>query len=285
MAMKKGGLGKGLNALFDENATDAGGAVEVKLSEIEPNKAQPRKDFDDEAIASLAESIEKHGLLQPIIVRPRLDGTYEIVAGERRWRASRMAGLTKVPVIIKEADEQTIAEIALVENLQREDLNPYEEALGYSSLMERFGLTQENVSAAVGKSRAAVANSLRLLNLPKNILEALRNGEISAGHARALLAAKSEKQQNELFLLAKDGASVRTIEALAQKPLKEKNGQKPQNKLAENTLYTEVALSLKQELHRKVIIKSTGNQKGTITLEFYSDDELKDFARRLGTDK
>lgn len=285
MAVKKGGLGKGLDALFDENATDAGGSVEVKLSEIEPNKSQPRKDFDDEAIASLAESIEKHGLLQPIIVRPRLDGTYEIVAGERRWRASRMAGLTKVPVIIKEADDRTVAEIALVENLQRQDLNPYEEALGYNSLMERFGLTQENVSLAVGKSRAAVANSLRLLNLPKNILEALRNGEISAGHARALLSAKSQEQQNELFLLAKEGASVRTIEALAQKTLKDKEEQKQKNKLAENTLYTEVALSLKQELHRKVTIKSTGKQKGTITLEFYSDEELKDFARRLGTDK
>lgn len=279
MAIKKGGLGKGLDALFDENATDSKGAVELKLNEIEPNKEQPRKDFDEEAISSLAESIAKHGLLQPIIVRPKLNGMYEIVAGERRWRASRIAGLNKVPVIIKEMDEQTLAEVALVENLQREDLNPVEEALGYNSLMEKFGLTQEGVATSVGKSRAAVANALRLLKLPEEILAALRDGKISAGHARALLSAKTPEQQKELFALALDGASVRTIEALAQKePKADATAKKP---IKENTFYTEVALSLKQELHRKVAIKSTGKGKGTITLEFYSDEELRDFAQRL----
>ncbi len=279
MAIKKGGLGKGLDALFDENATDSKGAVELKLNEIEPNKEQPRKDFDEEAISSLAESIAKHGLLQPIIVRPKLNGMYEIVAGERRWRASRIAGLNKVPVIIKEMDEQTLAEVALVENLQREDLNPVEEALGYNSLMEKFGLTQEGVSASVGKSRAAVANALRLLKLPENILDALKNGKISAGHARALLSAKTPEQMQKLFELCLDGASVRTIEALAKKePKTEADAKKPKT---ENKFYTEVALSLKQELHRKVEIKQTGKGKGTITLEFYSDEELRDFAQRL----
>lgn len=279
MAIKKGGLGKGLDALFDENATDSKGAVELKLNEIEPNKEQPRKEFDEEAISSLAESIAKHGLLQPIIVRPKLNGMYEIVAGERRWRASRIAGLNKVPVIIKEMDEQTLAEVALVENLQREDLNPVEEALGYNSLMEKFGLTQEGVATSVGKSRAAVANALRLLKLPEEILAALRDGKISAGHARALLSVKTPEQQKELFALALDGASVRTIEALAQKEPKADAAAKKSTK--ENTFYTEVALSLKQELHRKVAIKSTGKGKGTITLEFYSDEELRDFAQRL----
>lgn len=281
MVMKKGGLGKGLDALFDENATDSKGSVELSINEIEPNKAQPRKEFDEEAISSLAESISKHGLLQPIIVRPKLNGMYEIVAGERRWRASRIAGLKKVPVIIKEMDEQTLAEVALVENLQREDLNAVEEALGYQSLMERFGMTQENVSQSVGKSRAAVANALRLLKLKDYMLEALKNGEISAGHARAILSAKDEEIADYLFELAKDGASVRTLEALANKPLKKDNDGKRQNKLTDNTFYTEVALALKQELHRKVAIKSTGKGKGTITLEFYSDEELRDFAKRL----
>ena len=281
MVMKKGGLGKGLDALFDENATDSKGSVELSINEIEPNKAQPRKEFDEEAISSLAESISKHGLLQPIIVRPKLNGMYEIVAGERRWRASRIAGLKKVPVVIKEMDEQTLAEVALVENLQREDLNAVEEALGYQSLMERFGMTQENVSQSVGKSRAAVANALRLLKLKDYMLDALKNGEISAGHARAILSAKDEEIADYLFELAKEGASVRTLEALANKPLKKDNDGKRQNKLTDNTFYTEVALALKQELHRKVAIKSTGKGKGTIILEFYSDEELRDFAKRL----
>jgi ParB family chromosome partitioning protein len=281
MAIKKGGLGKGLDALFDENATDGKGAVELNINEIEPNKSQPRKDFDQEAISFLAESIAKHGLLQPIIVRPKLNGAYEIVAGERRWRASRIAGLNRVPVIIKEMDEQTLAEVALVENLQREDLNPVEEALGYQFLMERFGLTQESVAQSVGKSRAAVANALRLLKLNDYMLQSLKDGKISAGHARAILSAKDEEIADYLYSLALDGASVRTLEALANKPLKKDSEGKKQAKLTDNTFYTEVALSLKQELHRKVSIKSTGKGKGTITLEFYSDEELRDFAKRL----
>lgn len=276
MAFKIGGLGKGLDALLDENAMDSKGAVELNIREIEPNANQPRKDFDQESLNTLAESIEKHGLLQPIIVRPKLNGVYEIVAGERRWRACRIAGLTKVPVIIKEFDELAVSEVALVENLQREDLNAYEEALGYKNLMEKFNLTQEQVAEKVGKSRTAVANAVRLLNLPEEILNSLRNNEISAGHARALLAAKDPAQQKTMFALAKSGASVRLLEGLANKKEKEPKKEEPQNRF-----YTEVSLSLKQALHRKVKIKSTGKQKGTITLEFYSDDELADFAKRL----
>lgn len=279
MAAKKGGLGKGYEALFSENALEDNGTVELKLSEIEPNLNQPRKDFDEEALSALADSISKHGLLQPIVVRPKIDGSYEIVAGERRWRASRMAGLVSVPVIIKEMDEQTASEIALVENLQREDLNPYEEALGYHSLMEAFGMTQEKVAERVGKSRTAVTNALRLLKLDDYILAALRAGDITAGHARALLSAKTAEQQKEMFRMAKEGASVRALEEYAKTEVKQPKTET--RHLSSNNFYTEVALSLKEELHRPVKIKSTGKGKGTITLSFYSDDELKDFASRL----
>ena len=181
MAVKKSGLGRGLTSLFDENSSDNEGAVTLNLNDIEPNRDQPRKDFDETALSELADSIAQHGLIQPIVVKPNLDGRYSIIAGERRWRASRMAGLTEVPVVIKEADEQTLMEIALIENLQREDLNAVEEALGYRSLIDTYGLTQEEVAKKMGKSRSAVTNALRLLALNDNELEALRRGSISAG--------------------------------------------------------------------------------------------------------
>lgn len=276
MAVKKGGLGRGLDALFSENATDEGKLSELDIHEIEPNREQPRKDFDEEALNELADSISVHGLLQPIVVRPRASGRYEIIAGERRWRACRIAGLTRVPAVIKELDEQSAAEIALVENLQREDLNAYEEALGYSTLIEKFGLTQEDAAARVGKSRAAVANALRLLKLEKKILDALREGKITAGHARALLAVEDEKR-DELFQLALNGASVRNLEALAsKKPAVQK---KKEEKIS--NFEKEVALSLKEVLHRPVKITASKNGKGTLTIEFYSKDELADFAKRL----
>jgi ParB family chromosome partitioning protein len=165
MAAKKGGLGKGLDTLFNENATDNEGAVTLNINEIEPNRNQPRKDFDEGALNELADSIARHGLIQPIVVRPTLDGTYMIIAGERRWRACRIAGVTEVPVMIKETDDKTLMELALIENLQREDLNPVEEALGYKALIEDFSLTQEEVAHRMGKSRSAVTNALRLLAL------------------------------------------------------------------------------------------------------------------------
>ena len=170
MAVKKSGLGRGLTSLFDENSSDNEGAVTLNLNDIEPNRDQPRKDFDETALSELADSIAQHGLIQPIVVKPNLDGRYSIIAGERRWRASRMAGLTEVPVVIKEADEQTLMEIALIENLQREDLNAVEEALGYRSLIDTSGLTQEEVAKKMGKSRSAVTNALRLLALNDNEL-------------------------------------------------------------------------------------------------------------------
>lgn len=191
MAKKKGGLGKGLNAIFMENESeDSNSTVTLKISEIEPNRAQPRREFDEKALAELADSISQHGVLQPLLVRPLLDGGYQIVAGERRWRASRMAGLTEVPVVIRELSDGETMELALIENLQREDLTPVEEALGYQQLMDKYSLTQDEVSRAVGKSRPAVANALRLLNLPEEVLSLVGNGRISAGHARTLLSFK-----------------------------------------------------------------------------------------------
>ena len=198
MAVKKGGLGRGLDALFNENSTENGGVINVSLNDIEPNREQPRKDFDEEALSELAESIAEHGLIQPIVVKPKTNGRYSIIAGERRWRACRIAGLYEVPVVIKDADPQELMELALIENLQREDLNAVEEALGYRSLIDSFGLTQEEVAKRMGKSRTAVTNALRLLNLTDEELQALRMGAITAGHARALLTLEDEELMKEL---------------------------------------------------------------------------------------
>lgn len=280
MAAKKGGLGRGLDSLFDENAADSTGAVIININDIEPNREQPRKDFDETALSELADSIVQHGLIQPIVVKPTIDGTYSIIAGERRWRASRMAGLSEVPVIIKDADEQTLMELALIENLQREDLNAVEEALGYRSLIEGYGLTQDEVAKKMGKSRSAVTNALRLLNLNEAELEALRRGTISAGHARALLSCEDEEVRGKMLLAAAEGASVRELEKMAAASKKTKSDKKTE-KATKSTFYSEVELSLKNELHRKVNIASKGNGKGTITIEFFSDDELSDFARLL----
>ena len=280
MAVKKGGLGRGLESLFNENSTEKESAVTVKLHDIEPNREQPRKDFDEDALSELADSIAKHGLLQPIIVRPLSNGNYMIIAGERRWRACRMAGLDEVPVIVKELDEQSLAEIALIENLQREDLNAVEEAMGYKSLIDNFGLTQEQVSEQMGKSRSAVTNALRLLKLKDDELEALRSGKISAGHARALLSCDEDDKRKMMLVMALGGASVRELEKMASK-----KAPKAKATPKKDRFYEEVELSLKQALHRKINIKSIGKEKGTITLEFYSKDELADFARRLAGEK
>lgn len=277
-AAKKGGLGRGLEALFNENATDEKGVVTLRLSEIEPNRNQPRTNFDEDALAELADSIQKHGLIQPIVVRPTSSGVYQIVAGERRWRACRMAELYEVPVIIKELDDQKYYEIALIENLQREDLNAVEEAQGYRTLIDSYGLTQEQVAESVGKSRSAVTNALRLLNLNEDALAALEKGEITAGHARAILAAETDELAAAMLKAAKAGASVRELEAMVKGKTITKKKTPP---TAKNTFYSEVEISLKNELGRKVDIKPKGKGKGTITLEFYSDEELADFARKL----
>ena len=278
MAIKKGGLGRGLDSLMNENALDDNLTAELRLSEIEPNKNQPRTEFDPEALSELAESIKTQGLLQANVVRPMLGGTYQIVAGERRWRACRMAGLTSVPVVIKSLDDKETTELALIENLQRMDLNPVEESRGYARLLEDFNLTQEQVAERVGKSRSAITNSLRLLNLPDDMLKALSKGIITSGHARALLAFDDVTAQQEAFIAATDGASVRQIEQMAKafgKPKKIKTN------TIQNSFYKEVELALKNETHRKAVIKEGKDGKGTITIEFYNKEELTELANKI----
>ena len=275
MALKNRGLGRGIESIFDENSTYSEKIVTLNINDIEPNRNQPRKDFDEEALNSLAQSISEHGLIQPIVVRPTIGGGYTIIAGERRWRASRLAGLTEIPVVVKDTDEQNLMEMALVENLQREDLNAVEEALGYKSLMDNFGLTQEQVATKMAKSRSTVANALRLLNLNEDELEALRYGRITAGHARALLATEDPDLRARMLALALEGENVRTLEKMAKSsPSKPTKKTKP-------TFYNEVEISLKNELRRKVTVTPTGKGKGKLTIEFFSDEELSEFAKKL----
>lgn len=277
MAVKKG-LGRGLDSLMNENATDDNLTAELRLSEIEPNKDQPRIHFDEEALQELAESIATHGLLQPIVVRPMIGGTYQIVAGERRWRASRIAGLNTVPVIIKSLDDKQTMELALIENLQRMDLNPVEESKGYARLLKEFELTQEEVAERVGKSRSAVTNALRLLNLPDDMLNALAEGRISAGHARTLLAFSDTVLQQEAFIAAVEGASVRQLEAMVKAAGKQKS---EKVSVKQDSFYREVELALKNETHRKAVIKPGKNGRGTITIEFYNKEELTELANKI----
>lgn len=280
MQNKKGGLGRGLDALFNDNSTDRNDLIEVKLIDIEPNKEQPRKTFDEKALSELADSIREHGLLQPIIVKPITNGTYRIIAGERRWRASRIAGLETVPVIIKDFDDKEVMEVALIENLQREDLNPVEEAMGYRSLMDTFGMTQEQVAERVGKSRSAIANALRLLNLRPQELELLKLGKITAGHARALLSAADALTREEMLEKALNGASVHDLERIARASQKRKGNREPS--MSGTGFYAEVELALKEALHRKVKVTKLGEDHGAITIEFFGDEELRDIAAKLG---
>lgn len=279
MAVKKGGLGRGMDSLMNDNSIDAKGSVTVNINEIEPNRNQPRKDFDEAALNDLADSIAQHGLIQPIVVRPTVDGRYMIIAGERRWRACRIAGLNEVPVIIKATDDRTLMELALIENLQREDLNAVEEALGFKALIEDFSLTQDEVAKKMGKSRSAVTNSLRLLSLNNTELEALRIGSISAGHARALLSCEDEDVRQKMLLAAVEGASVRELEKMAA--MSKKAPKKEKKEQSKPTFYNEVELSLKETMRRKVQVKPTAKGKGTITIEFFSDKELSEFAKKL----
>ena len=276
MAIKKGGLGRGLDALFNENATETQQTVTLKLTEIEPNRDQPRKDFDENALSELANSIAEHALIQPIVVRPMSSGSYQIIAGERRWRACRMAGLDSVPVVIKDISEKEVMELALIENLQREDLNAIEEAKGYKTLIDNYGLTQESVAERVGKSRSAVTNSLRLLSLKENESDALIKGIISPGHARALLAIEDEELRKTALALAVSGKSVREIEALSKA-----SKRAPKAAALKPTYFKEVELALKEEFGRKVNIKPVGKSGGTITLEFYNKDELDEIVKKL----
>lgn len=277
MAAKKGGLGRGFDSLFAENSVESKQTAELRLSQIVPNRDQPRKVFSDEAIKELSDSIAKHGLIQPLLVRPMDDGSYQIVAGERRWRASRLAGLEKVPVVIREMSDNEAMEVALIENLQREDLNPIEEAAGYKTLMDTFGMTQEQVALRVGKSRPAIANALRLLSLNAEESEALQNGEITQGHARALLSIPEGEVRKQALLLAKKGASVRDIENISKQ---QKPGITMKRPRIKNKIYIETEVALAEQIGRRVKISGDG-KKGVLQIEFFSDDDLFDLARKL----
>ena len=277
--MKKRGLGKGLDAIFAENTAETTeGAVNVRIGEIEPNRDQPRKEFDSEALSELADSISQHGVLQPLLLRPMMTGGYRIVAGERRWRAARMAGLTEVPAVIREMSDAEEMLFALIENLQREDLTPLEEARRYRTLIEAQDFTQEEVSQAVGKSRPAITNALRLLNLPEDIQEMLERGEITAGHARTLLSFKTEEGMRLGAKRAKEGASVRELEALAKRlnEQKEALAKTPQK----NQYFEEAQLAVGEYLNRKVKVAGT-KKKGTLQIEFYGEEDLQNLLHDL----
>lgn len=278
--IKKGGLGKGLNILFEENQGQESSPVSIRISEIEPNKDQPRKEFDQEALDDLADSIRRYGLLQPLLVRPLANGFYQLVAGERRWRAARIAGLTEVPVTIRDLSDEETAEIALVENLQREDLNPIEEAIGYQTLMEEYGLTQDDVAQRIGCSRSSIANAVRLLGLPPSILEMVKTGKISAGHGRALLGFKNPEEQQKAARIASFGANVREIERLAKKAEETESPASKKSTVTADPYYKEVELSLQELLGRRVKIRQT-NGKGTLEIEFYNPEDLKNIALKF----
>lgn len=284
MGKGRGGLGRGLDSLF-EDATpslEAGAKGEtLPLRDIEPDPNQPRKTFEEDSLAELAASVAEHGLLQPIVVRPRIEGGYTIVAGERRWRACRMAGLTDVPVIVKDVTDEQAMELALVENLQREDLDPVEEACGIRELMERCGLTQEQAAQRLGKSRSALANSLRLLNLPPKALELLKSGFLSAGHAKVVLGLPTpELQEQAAQLIADHQLNVRQAEALCKK-LARAPKQEAEPPAPRSTLPAEVELSLKEVLGNEVSV-AYRNGRGRLTVHFYSDEQLRAFANLLG---
>lgn len=283
MAMKKG-LGKGLDALFIDNSTSNGSSPErIKLTEIEPNRNQPRKNFEEEPLQQLADSIRENGLLQPLLVRPMAEGGYQLIAGERRWRACRMAGMTEVPVIVRDIDDAKTMELALIENLQRENLNPIEEALGYRELMDMYQLTQADVSKSVGKSRSAVANTLRLLSLPDPVVDYVKTGKLSSGHARALLALEEDDQiQAAADRAVKQGLTVRDLEKLSTLAKRESDNPVGRHspKPMRDSFYDEIEIALKEELHRKIKVTQK-EDKGTIEISFYNREELVDIAERL----
>ena len=281
--MVKGGLGGGLDSLFEENASEVQVKKAVRLSEIEPNRSQPRKNFDESAISALADSIREHGVLQPLLVRPMPSGGYQIVAGERRWRAARMLGLDEVPVVVRDLSDLETAQIALIENLQRENLNPIEEALGYRRLQDDFDMKQEDIAKTVGRSRSAVANAIRLLRLPEAVQELLIDGSITAGHARALLGFSDEEMMIAAAQKAAAGLlTVRALEKIAQESEKEDYQEEPSPRM--HAYYGEVEQSLHDRLGRKVKVQYKKN-KGTLTLEFYDDDDLRELAHLLSPEE
>ena len=286
MAKKSGGLGRDFYSIFDDNILESkkGAAENIRISDIEPRRDQPRKTFEREALEVLADSIAAYGVLQPIIVRenPVAEGTYEIIAGERRWRASKMAGLTEIPAVIFDGDELKAAQVALIENIQREDLNPVEEAMGYGALIDKFGLTQEQVSKQVGKSRPAIANMLRLLELPKEVLEMLKEGTISAGHARALLGLNSEELMIEYAnKIVERSLSVREVESLVQR-INNLRSDSEEEKIHPQikTHMKELERRAMSTLGRKVRI-SRSTHKKVIEISYSDDEDLESLLTSL----
>ena len=280
MSARKGGLGKGLDAIFMDNETEDGNStVKLKISDIEPNRRQPRKEFNEEALTELADSISKHGILQPLLVRPLPDGGYQLVAGERRWRACRMAGVSEVPVVIKELTNSQVMELALIENLQREDLSIVEEAEGYKMLMDDYSFTQDEISKSVGKSRPSITNALRILKLPKEILSLFKENKITAGHARALLSFDNEEDMRKVAeAIVTNGLSVREVEKIS----KIKNNKKEKrNDKRRDSFFDEVEISLHEYLGRKVKVSSSAKNKGSITIEFYNKEDLAEIVKKL----
>ena len=275
--MAKNVLKKDFNSIFEDNSFDEDESVStLKLTDIEPNKSQPRKNFDPEALKTLADSIRQNGVIQPLLVRSMPDGSYQIVAGERRWRAAKMAGLTEVPVFIKELTDLQAQQIALIENLQRENLNPIEEASGYKELMDKFDMTQEDVARVVGKARSSVANSLRLLSLPKAVAELVENNDLSAGHCKVLLGIKDKNTMIDLaYKAANKEVSVREMERMVKNAEKQPKPEKPKD-----IFFTEAEISLANALQTQVKIVP-GKKKSTIEIEFYSKEDLTDIINRL----
>ncbi len=275
--MNKKGLGKGLQALLPASRDDSdevGKVIEIPVADIKVNKKQPRTVFDEDKLNELASSIKEHGVVQPILVRKTEEGSYEIVAGERRWRACKKLGIKNIPAIVKELDEKETTEIALIENIQREDLNPIEEASAYRTLIDKFGLTQEQLSNRIGKSRPFIANTLRLLALPKGLRDLVSQGKISAGHARALLSIQKEKQQEELAeKIVKYGLSVRQTENTVKEMLQDKK-KKPTSSVAEDPIIREIENRLKTRFSTKVVVKDK-NKRGSIEIEYYGEEELQ----------
>ncbi len=281
---KKNGLGKGLDALFIDNSTeDVKSAVKLNINDIEPNRDQPRKHFDEAALSELADSIALHGVIQPLLVRPISDGGYQLIAGERRWRASRLAGLTEVPVVIREMTDSEAMELALIENLQREDLNPIEEAEGYKLLMDTYSLTQSEAAERVGKSRPAVANAMRLLSLPKEVLDLIKEGRISSGHGRTLLGLNDNSMMLKLCKeIEEKQISVRQLESIIKtlnNPKKDKD-EKPK-KVKRDPYFDECELAIRQELGRKAVVNVKKGNKGTLEIEFFSKEDLQSILETL----
>lgn len=283
MGVKKGGLGKGLDLIFMENETeDSNSTVTLKISDIEPNRNQPRREFDEAALRELADSIAQHGVLQPLLVRPLADGGYQLVAGERRWRACRMAGVMEVPVIIREMSDSEMMQLSMIENLQRENLNPVEEGMGYKVLSEEYGLTQDEIAKSVGKSRPVIANAMRLLKLPQPVLDMVSSGEISTGHARALLSFEDEEMLIRTANSIKtNDLTVRDVEKAAKKVNEAKKEFKEPTH-SRNSFFDEVELALREHLHRRVKVRTSGDDgRGILEIEFYNEDDLGELARNF----